>query len=60
MLSWYKVSDGLQTFDSATLMAIAAGTVDARAAAVRCMIGRGLDRNCRWVGSEAAKESWDQ
>lgn len=48
----------LQPLPTELLKAMAKGEVDAQAVAARLMAGRGLDRDGKWVGFEAASAIW--
>lgn len=48
----------LQPLPTELLQAMAKGEVDVQAVAARLMADRGLDRNGKWVGFEAAAVAW--
>lgn len=48
----------LQPLPTELLKAIARGEVDAQEVAARLMADRGLDRDGKWVGFEAAARMW--
>lgn len=49
----------LQTLPTDLLRALACGELDARQVAAELMVGRGLDREGKWVGFPAAAAAWD-
>lgn len=48
----------LQPLPTELLLAMAKGEVDVEAIAARLVADRGLDRQGRWVGFEAAAKGW--
>lgn len=53
-----NLSEHLQPLPTELLKAMASGEVDAQAVAAQLMAGRGLDREGKWVGFEAAAVAW--
>ncbi|RMH85238.1 hypothetical protein EA796_06935 [Pseudomonas sp. AOB-7] len=53
-----NLHEHLQPLPTELLKAMAKGEVDAQAVAAQLMVGRGLDREGRWVGFEQAAAAW--